>query len=129
MYHKLPFPLCYHQHFHQPPHFRNIPDHFYHLCDRLRRNQSNPMIRQPGFRSVQAMPITLYAHQLLDHSLDALIIHGNADRVVPYTYGERFHQIWPKSELVIQEYYDHGFSQNIYLSTDIVSQYLIKELK
>ena len=59
----------------------------------------------------------------------ALIIHGNADRVVPYTYGERFHQIWPKSELVIQEYYDHGFSQNIYLSTDIVSQYLIKELK
>ena len=59
----------------------------------------------------------------------ALIIHGNADRVVPYTYGERFHQIWPKSELVIQEYFDHGFSQNIYRSTDIVSDYLIKQLK
>ena len=59
----------------------------------------------------------------------ALIIHGNADRVVPYTYGERFHQIWPKSELVIQEYFDHGFSQNIYRSTDIVAEYLIKQLK
>ena len=59
----------------------------------------------------------------------ALIIHGNGDRVVPYTYGERFHQIWPKSELVIQEYYDHGYSQNIYRTTDIVSEYLINQLK
>ena len=59
----------------------------------------------------------------------ALIIHGNADRVVPYTYGERFHDIWPKSELVIQEYYDHGFSQNIYRTTDLVSEYLIRQLK
>ncbi len=59
----------------------------------------------------------------------ALIIHGNADRVVPYTYGERYHQIWPKSEYVMQEYFDHGFSQNIYRTTDIVAQYLIKTLK
>jgi alpha/beta superfamily hydrolase/peroxiredoxin len=59
----------------------------------------------------------------------ALIIHGNGDRVVPYTYGERFHQIWPKSELVIQEYFDHGYSQNIYRITDIVSEYLINQLK
>ena len=59
----------------------------------------------------------------------ALVIHGNADRVVPYTYGERFHQIWPNSELVIQEYYDHGFAQNMYRTTDIVSEYLIRQLK
>ena len=59
----------------------------------------------------------------------ALIIHGNADRVVPYTYGERYHQIWPKSEFVIQEYFDHVFSQNIYRTTDIVSNYLIRQLK
>jgi alpha/beta superfamily hydrolase/peroxiredoxin len=59
----------------------------------------------------------------------ALIIHGNADRVVPYTYGKRFHEIWPKSELVIQEYFDHGFSQNLYRTTDIVSDFLIKHLK
>jgi len=59
----------------------------------------------------------------------ALIIHGNGDRVVPYTYGERFHQIWPGSEFVMQEYFDHGFTQNIYRTTDIVAQYLIRELK
>ena len=59
----------------------------------------------------------------------ALIIHGNGDRVVPYTYGERFHQIWPKSEYVLQEYFDNGFSQNIYRTTDIVAQYLIKQLR
>ena len=59
----------------------------------------------------------------------ALVIHGNADRVVPYTYGERFHQIWPKSDYVLQEYFDHGFSQNIYRTTDIVAQYLIGQLK
>ena len=34
-----------------------------------------------------------------------------------------------KSELVIQEYFDHGFSQNVYRTTDIVSEYLIKQLK
>ena len=54
----------------------------------------------------------------------AIIVHGNADRVVPYTYGERYHQIWPKSEYVMQEYFDHGFSQNIYRSTDLVTQFL-----
>ena len=59
----------------------------------------------------------------------ALIIHGNGDRVVPYTYGERFHQIWPKSEFVILEYFDHVFTQNIYRTTDIVSDYLIRQLK
>ncbi len=59
----------------------------------------------------------------------AIIVHGNADRVVPYTYGERFHQIWPKSEYVMQEYFDHGFSQNIYRSTDLVTQFLLKTLK
>lgn len=58
----------------------------------------------------------------------ALIIHGNADRVVPYTYGERYHQIWPTSELVIQEFYDHGFSQDIYRTTDIVAKFLIRTL-
>ncbi len=57
---------------------------------------------------------------------DALIIHGDADRVVPYTYGERFHQIWSKSQFVLQENYDHGFSQNIPCTTGIVSQYLLK---
>ena len=59
----------------------------------------------------------------------ALIIHGNGDRVVPYTYGERFHQIWPNSEYYMMEYYDHGFSQNVYRATDLVAQFLLQTLK
>ena len=59
----------------------------------------------------------------------ALIVHGTADRVVPYTYGERYHQIWPGSKLVILDAYDHGFGQNIYRATDIVAKYLIGVLK
>ena len=59
----------------------------------------------------------------------ALVVHGNADRVVPYTYGERFHQQWQGSQYVLQEYFDHGFSQNVYRTTDLVSQFLIQTLK
>ena len=59
----------------------------------------------------------------------ALIVHGNADRVVPYTYGLRYHQLWPGSEYEYLEYYDHGFSQNIYRATDLVSQFLLRKLK
>jgi len=59
----------------------------------------------------------------------ALIIHGTGDRIVPYTYGERYHHIWPKSELVILDRFDHGFSQNLYHTMEQVSDYLIKTLK
>ena len=59
----------------------------------------------------------------------AIIVHGTADRVVPYTYGERFHDIWLNSEYVELEAFDHGFSQNIYRACDIVSSWLIKTLK
>ena len=56
-------------------------------------------------------------------------MHGNADRIVPYTYGLRFHQQWPGSEYVLLEYFDHGFGQNIYRATDLVSHFLIKTLR
>lgn len=59
----------------------------------------------------------------------ALIVHGTGDRVVPYTYGVRYHQLWNGSQLELLEAYDHGFSQNIYRATQLVSDYLIKTLK
>jgi len=58
----------------------------------------------------------------------ALVIHGTGDRIVPYTYGLRFHQQWPSSEYIQQEYFDHGFTQNIYRTTDYVSNFLIRTL-
>lgn len=59
----------------------------------------------------------------------ACIIHGNGDRIVPYTYGERYHEIWPNSQLYILEGYDHGFSQNEYRATSIAASFLYDTLK
>lgn len=58
----------------------------------------------------------------------ALIIHGTGDRVVPYTYGERFHEIWPESELVIIDRADHGFSKQIDEVAGRASEFLSKTL-
>lgn len=37
-----------------------------------------------------------------------LVIHGEADRIVPYTYGERFHEESRKSRFVLMPGADHG---------------------
>ena len=58
----------------------------------------------------------------------ALIIHGTGDRVVPYTYGERFHQIWDGSELAIIDKADHGFSQQIEQVAGKSAEFLSKVL-
>ncbi|MBQ5719847.1 MAG: alpha/beta fold hydrolase [Alistipes sp.] len=58
----------------------------------------------------------------------ALIIHGTGDRVVPYTYGERFHQIWPKSKLQIIDRADHGFSQQIEQVATTTAEFLSQTL-
>ncbi len=57
----------------------------------------------------------------------ALIVHGTADRVVPYTYGLRYHQLWKGSEYLELEAFDHMFSQNIYRATKAVSDYLLRQ--
>ena len=76
--------------------------------------------------SAQRLPIYRTAQR---YQGPAIIVHGTSDRVVPYTYGERFNDIWPNSEYVELEGFDHGFSQNIYRVCDIVSGWLIKTLK
>ncbi len=38
------------------------------------------------------------------------VIHGKADRIVPYTYGERYHKIYANSELHLLDGADHGFT-------------------
>lgn len=54
----------------------------------------------------------------------ACIIHGTGDRVVPYTYGERFHQLWKGSEYHQLDGFDHGFSQDVKKATDIAVAFL-----
>lgn len=59
----------------------------------------------------------------------AAIIHGTADRLVPYTYGLRFHQQWTGSEYYELDGHDHGFTQNLYHATNLVADFLVRTLK
>lgn len=59
----------------------------------------------------------------------ACIIHGTGDRIVPYTYGERFHHIWKDSELHLLEAYGHGFEPDWHKASMMAAAYLIKKLK
>jgi len=58
----------------------------------------------------------------------ALTIHGTADRIVPYTYGERFHDTWPGSTFILLDGFDHGFSQNPYGVCKMVTDFFIEKL-
>lgn len=59
----------------------------------------------------------------------ACIIHGTGDQVVPYTYGERYHYIWPGSELHIIPAADHMFSKDMQQVVDLMVNFLVKHLK
>lgn len=59
----------------------------------------------------------------------ALMIHGNADHIVPYTYSERYHNIWPKSQMVLLDHFDHGFSQNQYRPAELTADFLAEQMK
>ena len=59
----------------------------------------------------------------------ACIIHGNGDRLVPFTCGERFHELWENSEYYELEYYDHNFTNCIYRPVDITVDYLLRTLR
>ena len=54
----------------------------------------------------------------------ACIIHGNGDRLVPYTCGERFHQTWSNSEYHLLNYYDHNFTVCPNRPVEITVEYL-----
>ena len=58
----------------------------------------------------------------------ACIIHGTGDQVVPFTYGERYHEIWPGSELHILPAADHGFSRDMQKAVDLMVDFLIRNL-
>ena len=59
----------------------------------------------------------------------ACIIHGTADRLVPYTYGLRFHQLWKKSEWHLLDRYDHGFGPNPEGAVKLAATFFTKCLK
>lgn len=59
----------------------------------------------------------------------ACMIHGTGDRIAPYTYSERYHDLWPGSELHILNAVDHGFSDHVAEAASLAADYLTRFLK
>lgn len=57
------------------------------------------------------------------------IIHGQADRIVPYTYGERFHDVMPRSAIEVIPGEDHGFSADTPRAASLAVSWLAKTLR
>lgn len=59
----------------------------------------------------------------------ACMIHGTGDRVAPYSYSERYHSIWPGSQLSILEGEDHGFTHDMTKAAKLATDYLTRHLQ
>lgn len=57
------------------------------------------------------------------------IMHGDADRIVPYTYGQRFHYLNPKSQWHLLTDADHGFGRQENRVAATVARFLSKVMK
>ena len=57
------------------------------------------------------------------------IIHGKADRIVPYTYGERFRHDMKHASICLINGEDHGFSMDTPRAARIVSDWLYSRLR
>ena len=58
-----------------------------------------------------------------------LVIHGTHDRVVPYTYGERYNQGYRHSAIKLIPGEDHGFSVNTSEAALYATDWLAKQLQ
>jgi|GEM_PF-71709 len=58
----------------------------------------------------------------------ACILHGNADKVVPYSYGERYSLVWAGSEYHLIDGEDHGFTKNLDGAAAIATEFLHRKL-
>lgn len=59
------------------------------------------------FLTAQTLPIYDTAMKFTG---PAFMIHGTADRIVPYTYSENYHRLYKNSKLHLIEGADHGFN-------------------
>ena len=65
----------------------------------------------------------------MNYTGPVLILHGTHDQMVPYTYGERYHQNYKNSTLQLIPGENHGFSVNTTESALYASDWLTRQLK
>lgn len=74
-----------------------------------------------------ALTLPIY-ETALKYTGPVLVMHGTYDRVVPYTYGERYHQGYRNSSIHIIPGEDHGFSVHPAEAAAEASAWLKKQL-
>lgn len=62
-----------------------------------------------------------------DYKGPVCIIHGKADQVVPYSYGEKYDEVYDNSTLHLLDGENHMFNQNQSLSTKIAVDFLVEQ--
>lgn len=65
----------------------------------------------------------------LNYTGPVLIIHGTHDRIVPYTYGERYNQGYKNSSIKLIPGEDHSFTVNTSEAALYASDWLTRQLK
>lgn len=65
----------------------------------------------------------------LNYTGPVLVVHGTHDRVVPYTYGERYDHGYKNSSIKLISGEDHGFSKDTTGTALFVSDWLARELQ
>lgn len=83
-------------------------------------------IGRPYIQTAMTLPIYETAEK---YTGPALIINGMADVVVPYTYAERYHNVLKDSEIVLIPGENHTYSFSPDYVVNLVSDWLIKQLK
>lgn len=56
------------------------------------------------------------------------LIHGTADVIVPYTYSQRYHEVYANSELNLIDGWDHGFTNHEAEAAKIAANFFAKVL-
>ncbi|MBQ7672376.1 MAG: alpha/beta fold hydrolase [Paludibacteraceae bacterium] len=77
-------------------------------------------------RTAQDLPIYETARE---YKGTALIIHGKADDIVPYTYGQRFHYVIDGSRFDLLEGEDHMYTHHESLPAHLVAEFMEEVLK
>lgn len=75
-----------------------------------------------------AMTLPIY-ETAAQYTGPVLIIQGTHDRIVPYTYAERYHEKLPQSELRLISDEDHSFTKTCDETALLTADWLHKELR
>ena len=95
----------------------------------LLRERREPFISFEFFPPSDPAQLSAFYETAARYEGPVFIIHGQADRIVPYTYGERFHDVMPRSAIEVIPGEDHGFSADTPRAASLAASWLAKTLR